>query len=957
MTTQSLDLNLIPKGISPRLYVSQYDKGQTWTFNIYAGNTAYTIPNGATVTIQGTKPDKTGFQYSCTASGNVVTATEQQQMTVIAGEVSAEIRITNNNEIIATLNFILVVEPAALTDETEISETDLPIIEQAIEMFPHYQEMIDDVSSDIATLSNVRAKLGAHNLFDGYFRNGLLTVDKNYTNRVIDRNEAFPNSEGAVSKYFLFGAYLPAGSYMISVNGSDYVSFNRVAIAGTNCVGSSAHLRPSYAFTSAVEGWNYFSIERDAGESDYSDVNFEGHDLKIMITLATDSDPTYQPYAKTNVELTQGLSEVQDLVLDQGGITTKSFSPVIAVNDALPVNTVDVSAKIEPIQAGSGTPSPSNVRAISGRTEVSVTRAGKNLIEETYVHANIDSTGGLRVESSQDFNICVARVKKGCTYVMSINSTVTMPVYAFYTSKPINGSYSYDGNRIVGGNAYFIAPIDGYIAFRDILNETKTQLELGSTATAYEPYTGNDYTIQLGDTYYGGTLDVTTGVLTVNWKCIDLGTRDWYVAIAENNIFQTTPISDIKIPTTALERKEGIISSNYSVSSNYILNDMDDKSMLKHDNGRLYIRDTSYSDVTTFKTAMSGVQFAYEVETPTTVQLTPQEIQMLQGNNTIFTDSGDTSIQYYANGVKNLEASVAVIQSNINGLANNQFQNECVNLLENKASSAVVDGITFTVNADKSISAYGTLGANSSTALLINHNEVYSNFIGKRLKLSGCPKNTGLSLCRITAYRVESVDGSSGSVFDTGDGVVYEHLNNGTGTRARYQIELYNNTSSAKTVNTTFKPMITLADMPNSDYAHYVPYCKSNRELTDELATNEYVDTNIEWANDASTNFTLTNATKHFRVNKFLRHCIVDVDGVVLKNGWSASNAYPLLATGNNLYNPPYSKRTLVPYFQSGSTWYKMYVSKANSHDGIALTALESIPSGTSLSFTLEWTY
>lgn len=167
------------------------------------------------------------------------------------------------------------------------------------------------------------------------------------------------------------------------------------------------------------------------------------------------------------------------------------------------------------------------------------------------------------------------------------------------------------------------------------------------------------------------------------------------------------------------------------------------------------------------------------------------------------------------------------------GLTNNQFENGCVNMLENKASSAVVEGVTFTVNADKSVSAYGTLEANKSAVLVINADGVYSDFIGKRLKLSGCPKNTGLSECRITAYRVESVDGSSGSVFDTGDGVVYEHLNNGTGIGANYQIYIANATSSAKTVNTTFKPMITLADMPNSDYAHYVPYAKSNRQLTE----------------------------------------------------------------------------------------------------------------------------
>ena len=128
MTSQTLSLNLIPKGICPRLYVSQYDKGQTWLFDIYAGDNPFTIPNGAVVTIQGTKPDGTGFAYTCTKSGNRVEATEKEQMTVLAGDVPAEIRITNSGEVIATLNFIIAVEKAAPSSDIPISETEIPAI-------------------------------------------------------------------------------------------------------------------------------------------------------------------------------------------------------------------------------------------------------------------------------------------------------------------------------------------------------------------------------------------------------------------------------------------------------------------------------------------------------------------------------------------------------------------------------------------------------------------------------------------------------------------------------------------------------------------------------------------------------------------------------------------------------------------------------------------------------------
>lgn len=147
MTSQTINLNLIPGGIDPVIHVSQYDKGQTWTFNIYAGSQAFSIPSGSTVTIQGTKPDKTGFQYSCTYSGSVVTATEQQQMTVLAGNVPTELRITKGNELIGSMNFIIMVEPAALTDDTVISETDLPLIEQAIEDLPLVEQYKEDAEA------------------------------------------------------------------------------------------------------------------------------------------------------------------------------------------------------------------------------------------------------------------------------------------------------------------------------------------------------------------------------------------------------------------------------------------------------------------------------------------------------------------------------------------------------------------------------------------------------------------------------------------------------------------------------------------------------------------------------------------------------------------------------------------------------------------------------------------
>ena len=134
MTSQSFTLDLIPKGVNPVVNVSQYDEGQTWTIGVTENGNAFSIPAGSSVTIRGTKRDSTGFVYACSFSGSTVTAIVQPQMTVLSGDQKAELRIVNGDDKIATINFIIRVEPSALADSTQISETDMPLIEQAVEL-------------------------------------------------------------------------------------------------------------------------------------------------------------------------------------------------------------------------------------------------------------------------------------------------------------------------------------------------------------------------------------------------------------------------------------------------------------------------------------------------------------------------------------------------------------------------------------------------------------------------------------------------------------------------------------------------------------------------------------------------------------------------------------------------------------------------------------------------------
>ena len=132
MIIQKYNLNMIPDKVPVMVRVSQYDQfSRTIIFSLYDGATEYEIPTGSTISVRGTKPDHTGFEYPCTFEGNEVSFDIEPQQTVLSGLVPSEIRITSNNEIVGSCNFIINVEPTPLDESTVISDTELPLIEEA----------------------------------------------------------------------------------------------------------------------------------------------------------------------------------------------------------------------------------------------------------------------------------------------------------------------------------------------------------------------------------------------------------------------------------------------------------------------------------------------------------------------------------------------------------------------------------------------------------------------------------------------------------------------------------------------------------------------------------------------------------------------------------------------------------------------------------------------------------
>jgi hypothetical protein len=160
----------------------------------------------------------------------------------------------------------------------------------------------------------------------------------------------------------------------------------------------------------------------------------------------------------------------------------------------------------------------------------------------------------------------------------------------------------------------------------------------------------------------------------------------------------------------------------------------------------------------------------------------------------------------------------------LTGLYDNEVEMGAVNLLPCTIKSHVRSGVTLTVNPDGSVKLNGTASGNNIFPIADSN-----------LKLKkGTYKFTclGAQGSDITFRAWVNNLGDSVNHLDYGNGVIFTI--NSDVTTGYIGIGF----SSGQVFNNQeFRPMITLASQPNSDYAHYVPYAKSNKELTDDIAS------------------------------------------------------------------------------------------------------------------------
>ena len=412
------------------------------------------------------------------------------------------------------------------------------------------------------------------------------------------------------------GATGPQGVSITAVTEEYYLSTSKTSPTG----GSWQSTQPAWMMGTYV--WTRVKISYNNGNVSYTEPYCDtSWEVVNDVSIYTSAEPPKAPIpdGKLWVDTAQNPNVIrrwlgQDVSTERDYTASASGNPVETPPGTASFDSIQ--SVLLPVQAGSGDPSPDNIRPISGRTSVNLTRCGKNLlppaVEKTIVKNGVTFTS----DGQGRYTINGTATGANVTAMIDLAEPITIGETAPYCHllNPVanpNISFSFirpDGTQITW---FTTSSVNRIRQIQELAGETisKINLYLGKDKTAnnftltpmfciddvpaaFAPYQGDTYAADFGQTVYGGTLDWLTGVLTVEW---------------------------------------GLISSyaGEALSGEWISD-----------------RDV-YS---TGATPTTGAQIAYKLATPITIQLPPATVTALKGVNTLHTDAGSVSVAYTASG-------------------------------------------------------------------------------------------------------------------------------------------------------------------------------------------------------------------------------------------------------------------------------------------------------------------
>lgn len=330
-----------------------------------------------------------------------------------------------------------------------------------------------------------------------------------------------------------------------------------------------------------------------------------------------------------------------------------------------------VKAKWEPMQEGSGTQSPENIRPIKGRDSVTVERRGENLLNIKPVNEIVgrptikNDNGWLQVDGElQGGNLWLAtgyvlRPGTYCAYLFGGDSMQDNGVLWIYGNVQALMEPKHRKAILTVKNT---SKVNVYLhANRPFTLTTKFAVAIvsGSTApTTYTPYIGQTNTLTLPETVYGGEVDAVNGEGQGTWKMLTLdGTTNKFT---QSDRFWRMPSNSAP----------GVVNDYATMCSHFPANTFGGNQKGNYIFTRADIMSRYFPDVNALNTYIAAqyaagtpVQICYKLAEPVSFTTTgAQPIPALAGVNTVLTDADSVTVTGRADPIKritDLEDAVA----------------------------------------------------------------------------------------------------------------------------------------------------------------------------------------------------------------------------------------------------------------------------------------------------------
>lgn len=389
-----------------------------------------------------------------------------------------------------------------------------------------------------------------------------------------------------------------------------------------------------------------------------------GQDIEVTNEGNTDARPNLTIIGSGDIDVSLNGSQILSIELedDQAVIIDSEDMNAYAAQSAIREVEVDITAQ----QAGSGTPSPSNIRAITGYNACNITLCGKNLVDFI---SNLQATSnGLTISATSDGGIHYSGTTTASWAILTTAINVFIPKdtaltlsrdTVFNYNHYITATYTDNTTEnfiIVGGSSAksvtfskdvktIRLDMSGMINGATYNDTVYLQLEKGSQATEYEAYESNITSIDLTTTVYDGSLNVITGELISNADYFSV-TANYFSNIATTGgvlrAFTTPNFANRSLLACDCLNINGNVTTVNSIG-------------ITSDN-RIYVTPDwaqSVSNIDEFKTLLASnpINTVLSKATPAEIQLTPTQIYNLLGVNNMYSDTGDITVKHKANGV------------------------------------------------------------------------------------------------------------------------------------------------------------------------------------------------------------------------------------------------------------------------------------------------------------------